>query len=158
MSFKGVKGSKFQILQCNIYLFAQPGNKLYIDSAVSIREKKRFVRPPAEKQSFRDARTRIMTLNHRGKTFSVPLDAMSSEFPPIFFPTFCYTACSALFFSFFIFFSFLLSLQPRSCVSFRSVFRRREGKRATRGRFAQRLEAVGRFFARKIMADSLDIC
>ena len=134
----------------------------YIDPVVAIREKKRFVRPPAEKQSFRDARTRIMTLNHRGKTFSVPLDAMSSEFPPIFFPTFCYTA-SSLFSSFFIFFTFhlfslLSSLPSASCVLFRSVFRRREGKRVTRTRFAQQLEAVGRFFARKIMADSLDIC
>ena len=94
-----------------------------------------------------------------GKTFSVPLDAMSSQFPPIFFPFFCYSASFLLSFfrsSSFFLLSLLLSLSlSLSLASFFVLFCfrcRREEKRVTRGCFAQRLDAVARFFARKIMA------
>lgn len=62
-----------------------------------------------EKPSFRYACTRIMTLNHRRETFSVPLDAMSSEFPPLFFLPYS-SAIPPTLFHFFLFLSFSLSL------------------------------------------------
>ena len=141
----------------NTFIYLPSQRTDYIDPVVSIREKKRFVRPPAEKESFREARTRIMTLNHRGKRFLCRWTQCRRSFHLFFPPTFCYTASSLFFpFPFFSFFLFSPPFSPFNLVRLVSFcFSSSRGeKRVTRGRFAQQLEAVGRFFARKIIADS----
>lgn len=130
----------------NIHLLFCQGTDFY-RSPCLIRE----MRPRQEKPSFRDARTWIMILNHRGKRFLCRWTQCRRSSHLYFFlssatpPAFC--------FHFFVLPRFFFSLSL-SCLFFvLFCFRcRREEKRVTRGCFAQRLDAVARFFAQKIMA------
>ena len=111
-----------------------------------------------EKPSFRDARTWIMILNHRGKRFLCRWTQCRRSSHLYFFlssatpPAFCFHFFVLPRFFFSLSFSLSLSLSLASFFVLFCFRCRREEKRVTRGCFAQRLDAVARFFARKIMA------